>query len=99
MNIALTRELENHPVITGPYRVSYKYYYKNPKSDLSNVGPMASKWLLDVAQSLGIIQQDSVEFLVEETYTVAGQDRENPRIEADITPVKDTNVRTSKNGT
>ena len=67
------------------YSVSYFYYYKSPVSDLPNVGPMASKWLMDTLQELRIVLNDNVKYLVEEHYYVAGKDTENPRIEAILT--------------
>ena len=92
MTAIIVPQLTELPAMTGKYKVTYNYYYKNSASDLSNVGPLASKWLLDVAQSIGTVQQDNVKYLVQETYTVIAQDRDNPRIEAIITPVKDDYV-------
>ena len=99
MTAIIVPQLIELPAMTGKYKVTYNYYYKNSASDLSNVGPLASKWLLDVAQSIGTVQQDNVKYLVQETYTVIAQDRDNPRIEATITPVKDDYVTNGKNRT
>jgi len=79
------------------YSVSYFYYYKSPVSDLPNVGPMASKWLMDTLQELRIVLNDNVKYLVEEHYYVAGKDTENPRIEAILTSLpNDYKYRQSK---
>ena len=69
---------------TQQFRVIYHYYYKSKVSDLPNVGPLASKWLLDAMQELGIIKNDNVQYLVEEHYYATAHDPINPRIEATI---------------
>ena len=69
---------------TRQFKVVYHYYYKSKVSDLPNVGPLASKWLLDAMQELGIIKNDNVQHLVEEHYYATAYDPTNPRIEATI---------------
>lgn len=71
--------------IQGSYGVTYKYYYKNPSSDLGNVASMTSKWLNDVLQAEGKVINDNVKHLVSETFLVGGQDKENPRCHVTIT--------------
>jgi hypothetical protein len=78
----------NTTVIPDKYKVSYSYYYKNSASDLANVTPMCSKWVNDVLQDLNIVQNDNVKFLVEETHKAIAQDRENPRVDIQITIIK-----------
>ena len=97
MTAIIIPQLTKLPTITGKYKVAYNYYYKNAASDLPNVGPLASKWLLDIAQSVSKVSQDNVKYLVQETYTVVAQDKDNPRIEATITPVKDDYATNGKN--
>jgi TorA maturation chaperone TorD len=72
------------PIIKKSYEVEYRYYYKNPSSDLPNVTPMASKWLNDVLQSVGKVTNDNVKYLIKETHMVVEQDKENPRVEITI---------------
>jgi Holliday junction resolvase RusA-like endonuclease len=78
----------NTTAVPNQYKVSYSYYYKNGASDLANVTPMCSKWVNDVLQELDIVQNDNVKYLVGETHEVAAQDKENPRVEIQITTVK-----------
>ena len=85
MHELLQPQLKHISPMPEKYSVSYFYYYKSPVSDLPNVGPMASKWLMDTLQELRIVLNDNVKYLVEEHYYVAGKDTENPRIEAILT--------------
>jgi hypothetical protein len=78
----------NTVLIPSKYKVSYSYYYKNAASDLANVTPMCSKWVNDVLQELGIVQNDNVKFLVEETHKAVAQDKENPRVTIQISAVE-----------
>ena len=64
--------------------IDYKFYYKNPTSDLMNFCSLASKWLLDSLQTAGVIPNDNVRYVIEENCSVACQDKVNPRIEAHI---------------
>lgn len=76
----ITEQLgDNPPKWAGQYKVTYEYYYRNKTSDLANVTPMCSKWVNDVLQGLGCVQNDNVNFLVEETHIVRTQDRKDPR--------------------
>ena len=74
--------------IPSPYLVCYVYYYASAVSDLPNVGPLASKWLNDTLQTLGLIKNDNVKHLTSELYLVGGEDKQNPRIEAYILPLE-----------
>lgn len=73
--------------LEGQYSATYTYFYKNPTSDLPNVGPMVSKWVNDVLQELDIVSNDNVQFLTEEIYRVGGCDKLNPRVEVTLTPL------------
>lgn len=80
----IQNQLATVKLIKSPFTVSYYYYYKNKASDLPNVGPLASKWLLDTLQKLKIISQDNVQHLVEEHYYAVPCIDNDPRIEAII---------------
>jgi len=67
--------------ITGKYVVEYTYYYKTKTSDMPNVTPMCSKWLNDALQHLKLVENDNVQYLVEEVHRVGGYDKDNPRCE------------------
>lgn len=89
MTELITIQLKNMSPIKGQYSVTYRYYYKNEASDLPNVGPLSSKYLLDTLQLLKLVQNDNVKYLKEEHYYAVAKDINNPRIEATITELKD----------
>lgn len=67
--------------MTGFVKVSYNLYYKNSQSDLMNVISIIDKYLMDALQELSIIENDNVKNYVECVIKVAGEDKENPRVE------------------
>lgn len=67
--------------LTGFIKVSYNLYYKNSQSDLMNVISIIDKYLMDALQELSIIENDNVKNYVECVIKVAGEDKENPRVE------------------
>lgn len=67
--------------IDGPYTVEYRIYYKNPSCDGSNIVGIIEKFFLDAIQDLDIVQEDNVKFHLGSTWSIAGQDRTNPRCE------------------
>lgn len=84
----LVAQLTPLTAIPSPYLVCYVYYYASSVSDLPNVGPLASKWLNDTLQTLGLVKNDNVKHLTTELYLVGGEDKQNPRIEAFILPLE-----------
>jgi hypothetical protein len=79
----LVQELIGHLAPEEPmlsYKVSYKYYYKNRSTDLSNVCSLISKFVNDSFQELGFVVDDNVQHLREETFSVGGLDTTNPRV-------------------
>lgn len=79
--------LQDSAPLTTPYKVTYTYHYRNKSSDLSNVTPMTSKWVNDALQSLKLVPNDNVQYLVEELHKVGDHDSINPRVEVLIEPV------------
>lgn len=84
--------LEDMPALEPPIQLSYTLFYKNANSDLLNFGSLASKFLLDNLVAHNIIPNDTVKYVIKEEFTVASQDRENPRIEVLITSLKESDV-------
>lgn len=76
----ITENLE----FNGPITITYNYFYKNKNTDLMNFCALASKWLLDSLVTCHLLPNDNVSYVVQEISQVAGQDKENPRIEATI---------------
>jgi hypothetical protein len=75
--------------IKGAYEVAFKYYYRNPTSDLMNVCGLTSKHFNDAAEKYGLIENDNVKFCKKECAYVAEQDKENPRVEVFIRGIKE----------
>lgn len=67
--------------LRGLIGVRYKLYYKNSQSDLMNVISVIDKYLMDALQELKIIENDNVRNYVRCQIEVAGEDRNNPRLE------------------
>ena len=76
--------------IQGAYTAEYKLYYKNPISDAPNIIARIDKLLMDGLQECGAIENDNVKFYKGAKWSVAGQDRINPRVEIIIIEL-DTN--------
>ena len=71
----------NKEKIKGSYQVRYKYFYKNPKSDLRNITSVIDKFFNDSLQGLRIVENDNINFLRKTVDEVGGMDKKNPRIE------------------
>ena len=74
--------------ITTKFTVHYDLYYKNINSDPSNIIAGIEKVLLDGLQEYSIVQGDSPKYHMGTTWTVAGQDKTNPRVEITIKGIK-----------
>ena len=70
------------------FTVDYKVYYKSPVCDGSNIVALIEKFYLDAIKTHGLISDDNVNYHLGSTWSVAGQDRENPRIEIAIKEIK-----------
>lgn len=70
------------------FTVDYKIYYKSPVCDGSNIVALIEKFYLDAIKTHGLISDDNVNFHLGSTWSVAGQDKENPRIEIAIKEIK-----------
>lgn len=77
-------QVANSPSIPGQFTVTYTLYYKNITSDPSNIIAGIEKVLLDGLQEHSIITEDNPKYHIGTSWTVAGQDRTNPRIEITI---------------
>ena len=71
------------------FTVNYKVYYKSPVCDGSNIVALIEKFYLDAIKTHGLISDDNVNYHVGSTWSVAGKDTINPRVEITI---KDTNI-------
>ena len=70
------------------FTVNYKVYYKSSVCDGSNIVALIEKFYLDAIKTHGLISDDNVNYHLGSTWSVAGQDKENPRIEIAIKEIK-----------
>lgn len=70
------------------FTVNYKVYYKSPVCDGSNIVALIEKFYLDAIKTHGLISDDNVNYHLGSTWSVAGQDKENPRVEIAIKEIK-----------
>lgn len=73
------------PTLTGPFKLHFKIYYKNPSCDASNIVHAMEKFALDGMQEHGVIINDNVQYHLSSSWEVAGQDKANSRCEIEIT--------------
>lgn len=69
------------------FTIHYKLYYKNPSSDPSNIIHCIEKFILDGLQESGVLTNDNVKFHLKGSWEVVGQDKLDPRIEAEISAI------------
>ncbi|MGD8305295.1 MAG: hypothetical protein PVF17_01455 [Ignavibacteria bacterium] len=82
---SLVATYNNITAINGPYKLKMLVYYKNPSSDGHNA-TIVEKFFLDAIQELNIVKQDNVKYHLGTIWEVAGQDKDNPRMEIEIIP-------------
>lgn len=70
------------------FTVNYKVYYKSPVCDGSNIVALIEKFYLDAIKTHGLISDDNVNYHVGSTWSVAGKDAINPRVEIAIKEIK-----------
>jgi hypothetical protein len=73
--------------ITGQFTLSICIYYKNTNCDGSNIASIIEKFILDALQQHSIIINDNVKYHLGSTWSIAGQDKTNPRAEITIKEV------------
>jgi hypothetical protein len=70
--------------ITSTFRLELVLFYKTTTCDASNIISLMEKISLDAFKSAGIIIDDNVKYHIGSCYSVAGQDKLNPRCEITI---------------
>lgn len=71
-------------LLTKPYKLHIKVYYKNPICDGSNIVALIEKVFLDALISAGILPNDTVQWHLGTTWEIVSQDKINPRCELTI---------------
>lgn len=91
LNDYFMKELSQYSEFKIPYKYEtyYLYYYKNVKSDLTNVCSQISKAFLDALQKSGNVVEDDVRHCVKEVFEVAEQDKNSPRVEIFVRQFKE----------
>lgn len=75
-----------HAPIKGKIKINYTYYAKRNGSDLDNFVGTVKKFFQDAIVELGLIPDDNVNIIVSNSERYGGVDKDNPRVEAVITP-------------
>jgi len=73
--------------ITKKFKIHYIYYYKNQRSDGMNVVSIISKFFLDSLQEILIIEDDSVNHCIGESWECC-EDKDNPRIKIKLMEIE-----------
>ena len=69
------------------YKINYKLYYSDKRTDLMNVVSVIDKYFQDALQKLELTDDDNVEHCQEISCRVAGLDKKNPRVEIEVIEV------------
>lgn len=79
-------QFEGLEKIEGKIRIKFVYYAaRNNSPDLDNFTSISKKFFQDAAVELGLIEEDSVNYITSTSEYYGGIDKENPRVEAFIT--------------
>lgn len=82
-------QLDGLTPIQGQFRLTLSIYYKNLNCDGANIAALVEKVVLDALQEHNIIVNDNVNYHLGSTWSIAGQDKTNPRCEIIIEEVID----------
>lgn len=82
----MREQIEGHDPIKGEIKISYTYYAKRNGTDLDNFIGVVKKFFQDAIVELGLIPDDNVTVIVQNSERYGGVDKDNPRVEAVITP-------------
>lgn len=67
--------------ISSPYGTRMELHYRNTSCDAGNVTALSEKVTLDALQSAQVTVGDSVKHHIKSEWTIAGQDKADPRCE------------------
>ena len=73
------KQLDGIVPIQGQFYLDISIYYKNPNCDGANIAALIEKVVLDALQEHSIIVNDNVNYHLGSTWSIAGQDKTNPR--------------------
>ena len=81
-------QLNQFDEIQTPIKIKYTYYaQRNNSPDLDNFVAIVKKFFQDALVEHGLIEDDNVNFIVANSESYGGIDKDNPRVEAEIIEV------------
>ena len=81
----ISDQVKSLPIKTlSQFTVEYTLYYKNSSCDPSNIIALIEKFVLDGLQKTNHLTQDSVKYHLGSSFTIGGQDKENPRVDITV---------------
>jgi Holliday junction resolvase RusA-like endonuclease len=81
----MQEQLNSSDKIDGVITITYKYYAKRRGTDLDNFSIIARKFFQDCLSKSALIEDDNCSVIVKNSELYMGIDKDNPRIEAEIT--------------
>ena len=81
---SLIRSIVGRRSVEGKITTHYTLYYKNKLSDAPNVVAVIDKMLMDGLQECGAIKDDNVQHYISSSWSLGGEDKNNPRIEIKV---------------
>jgi Holliday junction resolvase RusA-like endonuclease len=81
-------QLNQFDEIQTPIKVKYTYYaQRNNNPDLDNFTAIVRKFFQDALVEHGLIEDDNVKFIIANSDSYGGIDKDNPRVEAEVIEV------------
>ena len=81
-------QLNQFDEIQAPIKIKYTYYaQRNNSPDLDNFVAIVRKFFQDALVEHGLIEDDNVNFIVANSESYGGIDKDNPRVEAEVIEV------------
>ena len=82
---AIQGQLNSFDKFTPPLKIKYTYYAKsNNGPDLDNFTGVVKKFFQDALVESGLIQDDNVKYIIANSESYGGIDRDNPRVEVEV---------------
>ena len=81
----IQEQLDQFDTIQTPIKIKYTYYaQRNNSPDLDNFVAVVRKFFQDALVESGLIEDDNVNFIIANSESYGGIDKENPRVEAEV---------------
>ena len=77
-------QLNQFDSIDGQLKIKYTYYASRKGTDLDNFTVCVKKFFQDTLAEHGLIEDDNVNFIVANSESFGGIDKDNPRVEAEV---------------